>query len=1222
MENFSELTSETISMSIQLLSEAYLALRKKSYSLTFSGLTLTIDERFSIFLTMNRNIFADLPREIRDIYRCCHTVAPDTEMIVSQLLRICGFSKDGELVQLIERFGEFCKSQLPSRKLGMPTYELKEIIKEASEYLSSATNEREAFLVALSNFVMPQLPEKEKPICQGLIVNIFGPSVQPPDPEEPKRLIAEYFKLRDLTLTPAIERNIMDCFEVACRWSAIHVVDSDAAGSDLAIECVKHLLAKTIQSNVVVRTIFPRVYSIGELFGEFVPRASGQGTYFRSGVLQQVTKELISQYPSAMDENLGRMNTVYNEKNIERWIVFDGTASNDWIEGLITAINTTNRFISLPNFEKLSLPSNLKLLFRCESLAYVSPSIAVRLGRMQPGADYNWHQHLGHLFNNLESELPVLAERQLVPKVKNWTIKFFDNLFDGKGLASLMWVVRLTDLEIANNFFIVFKSLLADFLVSSFDRDEHMGRLDAIVSSMMFVAVGISVGSLISPAHAGRFEQLVEDKLAHNMSISGKNVLQRGLSPKTFQADDCSKLYEPLIDDLNTLDDLKPISKLRLLSPQQLWYANALAKVTLAKNNLLLMNDGRPSIRRLYSHTLAKITEENNNIQTAYTKWTVDLGSHDLLMQVKKTLVPRNKLLYVPKISGGVVYLAEDINMPPRNNIGEIGALEMLRCLLREGQVFDTALGEYVQFEGLQTMLSSDMSITTSDFLTRRYRRKYTVVGLQGNQDTELKMTIFSACMRLTPAMLPDFYEKEMLTSLSSKIADIFVFSKAEFLRLSGQEVTRDMMHLDKLTDIFCNACSAKLSFEQEENLLSFVLNELALYIKSICPQATENQLRNAVSNSTSKVYRMFDPQTVHINPYETFVVAQAAGSFRFSVGEGKADTFKAQVVDIMQQSKEFQDFAMLDDQLVALHNFVKLLAPPGSRIVIKTPNDPRLLVGMAARLLNFELVEIDLSQTEQLAAVSHQIGKLLEDALAHRKWRVIFVRMESIRDLKVMRLLQDVILLGDTSQLDINISSVRDAIFSAGLETNDESDFVQSVWNYRCRFVFIRESTNNSDVQVQMDSYSLIKTSLGPMTIPEWQASSLVNIAAQSMDKFEELDMLPEQKNLTAKCLAEIYLFSKTELAKYNIEIGQASFGHSCQYTCEIKSRTKTEIKDQLRNYQTAISRFRALTRLKDELNLLEGQAIERLKAAEKDLEETIKSLGAASVEFRKQKE
>lgn len=60
-------------------------------------------------------------------------------------------------------------------------------------------------------------------------------------------------------------------------------------------------------------------------------------------------------------------------------IVFDTELDSIWIEAL-NSLFDDNRMLSLPNGERLSLPSHVKFIFECWGLGNVSPATISRLG--------------------------------------------------------------------------------------------------------------------------------------------------------------------------------------------------------------------------------------------------------------------------------------------------------------------------------------------------------------------------------------------------------------------------------------------------------------------------------------------------------------------------------------------------------------------------------------------------------------------------------------------------------------------------------------------------------------------------------------------------------------------------------------------------------------------------------------------------------------------------
>ena len=68
---------------------------------------------------------------------------------------------------------------------------------------------------------------------------------------------------------------------------------------------------------------------------------------------------------------------------------------------------------------------------------------------------------------------------------------------------------------------------------------------------------------------------------------------------------------------------------------------------------------------------------------------------------MKNSMTAKNKKAYSPKSGITTLVILEDINMPEPDINGEVGVLDMLRCLLREPSYVDYLVGDRVEFEGL-----------------------------------------------------------------------------------------------------------------------------------------------------------------------------------------------------------------------------------------------------------------------------------------------------------------------------------------------------------------------------------------------------------------------------------------------------------------------------------------------------------------------------------------
>ena len=68
------------------------------------------------------------------------------------------------------------------------------------------------------------------------------------------------------------------------------------------------------------------------------------------------------------------------------WIVFDGDVDPEWAENLNSVLDD-NRLLTLPNGERLSVPTNVRILFEVETLKYATLATVSRCGMVYMTAD-------------------------------------------------------------------------------------------------------------------------------------------------------------------------------------------------------------------------------------------------------------------------------------------------------------------------------------------------------------------------------------------------------------------------------------------------------------------------------------------------------------------------------------------------------------------------------------------------------------------------------------------------------------------------------------------------------------------------------------------------------------------------------------------------------------------------------------------------------------------
>lgn len=67
------------------------------------------------------------------------------------------------------------------------------------------------------------------------------------------------------------------------------------------------------------------------------------------------------------------------ESNKRHWIIFDGDVDPEWVENLNSVLDD-NKIFTLPNGERIGIPSNVKIMFEVESLKYATLATVSRCG--------------------------------------------------------------------------------------------------------------------------------------------------------------------------------------------------------------------------------------------------------------------------------------------------------------------------------------------------------------------------------------------------------------------------------------------------------------------------------------------------------------------------------------------------------------------------------------------------------------------------------------------------------------------------------------------------------------------------------------------------------------------------------------------------------------------------------------------------------------------------
>lgn len=1216
MNNFDHLSTETVSLCSQLLIELYLTLKKQSDTLTFGSTTLNVNPHFSIFLTMENSSYKSLPGGIRESFRQFKLLVPDLKVIIGQWLLLAGFSKDEELASLTARFFQLSSSQIPSKKGRLSLFEVKKVISEANEHLPQAVSERSAVLTALNGCFMSQLNDSEKYIYRMAIINIFGPTVMPSPSEEAASVISDYYRLRSFKVTDTIVQSVVDCHEVISRWKAVHIFSNESVGKSLALECVKHLSGKLYQKHVVSKQVFPKAYSLVDLYGSYVSKQGSSAQHYKPGVIQYIITVLSGLHPSAVNEDTGRMQVIHNEKNIERWIEFDGTATNDWMEGLTTAIEGANSYIILPNYEKLRIPENMKFLFKSPSIASISPSAITRLGIINLVSDYSWHDRIDLVISKLTEDQPVLKETSIPKRLCDSLQKFFQFLFDGKTIIKSDWILTMTEFEVVNNYLTVFRQLVTDFLATDFDKDEHQSKLAAMVSSYSFISLSLGVGSLLNAEALNRFEQLVSAKFIHFMPSDGSQVMTKAINPKTFMAEPATKIFERQIVTLQLKEDAGPTHRLRVVSPYLVWQSSTMASFMAAKLNLMILSVKDSALSSVIKLVVKDVVAgPTPTMQQVIIKMAPDFSANDLTHRLKMSLASKSSRSFASIMPGGSLVIIEDLNMPTPDHSGDIQVLERFRRIMSHGTFVDIDLKEEVAFEGLQFISTVNYLLGTLDTIGKKHRKGQVIMRLPENSESDFKETVFHIIRQGAANIFASHVTEDIVEEACQSLTEL-AWSVASVCRplLSNDPVPPSCFDQDSLFESISTFTAARGDLEKDSDFLKFGVNALIIHLTASAndPESMAKVI-SAVQQATSKSCRSFDWQKFELNEYPVSVKADEKAITCRMTKAGKQE-FVEQVKKSV--GKRGSELHVIEETLSCLFRCVNLLMADGSRLILNCSagTDTDGMLKAVASILRFTHVPIDTGTRNQVESMVQQLSKIVTRSFVEKKTFLLTCRLNDIQDGKVLRLLQDLMDTGSISQLEIDKQKLADALLIAEYG-QDSHAYIKDLVGRRCRLVLVDERYGSREANEGWKWYSIINASQ-KLTLTSWRTESFSKVAKAIMSDYEDLEISPDDMETCAGVLASIH-----QICRQEQEVSQESFESFVRSMCEFRVKSKVEIRDQLRNTQAGLGRYKSLIKINEELTAKEKEMKELADAKSKELNKLAKEIDTTQQAARDRK-
>ncbi|XP_053327234.1 dynein axonemal heavy chain 11-like [Spea bombifrons] len=362
-DEFNRISVEVLSVIAVQVKTIQDAIRHKKKRFHFLGETIELKTTVGIFITLNPGYAgrAELPENVKALFRPCAMVIPDFELICEIMLVAEGFVEARILARKFISLYTLCRQLLSKQDhydWGLRAIKSVLVVAGSLKREDRSRPEDQVLMRALRDFNLPKIVTNDVTIFLGLINDLF-PLLEVPRNRDVKLEQMVRQSIAELCLQP--EENfilkITQLEELLAVRHSVFVVGNAGSGKSTILKTL-HKTYFNMKLKPTWNDINPKAVTTDELFGYLHPSTRE----WKDGLFSYTMREL---FAVAHDG--------------PKWIVLDGDIDPMWIESLNTVMDD-NKVLTLASNERISLTPSMRLLFEISHLRAATPATVSRAG--------------------------------------------------------------------------------------------------------------------------------------------------------------------------------------------------------------------------------------------------------------------------------------------------------------------------------------------------------------------------------------------------------------------------------------------------------------------------------------------------------------------------------------------------------------------------------------------------------------------------------------------------------------------------------------------------------------------------------------------------------------------------------------------------------------------------------------------------------------------------
>lgn len=378
-DEFNRLEERILSAVSQQILLIQMGLKEQATQLELLGKTISLNHNVGSFITMNPGYAGRslLPDNLKQLFRQMAMIKPDKDMIAQVTLYSQGYKTAERLSGKMVSLFDLCLNQLSSQShydFGLRA--LKSVLvnagnlKRKEDKLNKLTQvainieqwEQKILLQSVCNTLIPKLVADDVPLYHSLLSGVFPDAVIAAlQEDELKAKIVELCNKRNLIPDDKFVDKLIQLYSIQKMHHGVMMVGGSGTGKTAAwkilMEAMQFVEGRKGESYV----IDPKAVNKDYLYGKLDPTTLDWTDGIFTGTLRKI-----------IDNQRGE-----SAKN--HWIIFDGDVDPEWAENLNSVLDD-NKLFTLPHGDRLSIPSNVRIMFEVENLKHATLATVSRCG--------------------------------------------------------------------------------------------------------------------------------------------------------------------------------------------------------------------------------------------------------------------------------------------------------------------------------------------------------------------------------------------------------------------------------------------------------------------------------------------------------------------------------------------------------------------------------------------------------------------------------------------------------------------------------------------------------------------------------------------------------------------------------------------------------------------------------------------------------------------------